>query len=257
MDSPSNRLLGALAVALAIVAWAWMLARRFPRSPGSAAMWPLPRLSLPPARDEPPTPEQRAAVLLFVLVPWVSIYFAIQALGIPTNRFDLSFGFENRWPVLQWTVAIYVSAYLQAPLAVLISRSQRGLRRFAIAGVLATLVIGTCWIVIPLVVVHRPLSPHGLLGRILTFERAQDDGTVSFPSFHVVWAFIAADVWSDRTRVGGHRAWRVLGWLWAVAIAMTTITTGMHYLIDVVAALPVFLVVRSTALQRRLLAAAE
>ena len=218
-----------------------------------------PRLRfLPPAGTEPPTAAHRAAVFLFVLLPWVLVYFGIQALGIPANRIDLSFGFERHWPVLQWTTAIYVSAYLQAPLAVLIAASRRGLRRLAAAGALASLVVGICWIVIPAVVVHRPYTPHGLLGRVLSLERAMDDGTVSFPSMHVVWALLSADVWSDRARVSGHRAWRVFGYLWAIAIAATTITTGMHYVIDVAAALPVYFALRNPdALWERLRAAAE
>jgi membrane-associated phospholipid phosphatase len=173
------------------------------------------------------------------------MYFAIQAIGVPTNRIDLSFPFENRWPVLQWTVAIYVSAYLQAPLAVLMAASQRGLRRFAYAGVVASIIVGFCWIFIPAVVTHRPFpNPHGLLGKILEFSRKVDDGTVSFPSMHVMWAFIAADVWTDRSRVT-HRPWlRIVGWAWAVAIAITTITTGMHYLLDIFAAVLVYIIVR-------------
>lgn len=177
------------------------------------------------------------------------MYFAIQAIGVPTNRVDLSFPFENRWPVLQWTVAIYVSAYIQAPLAVLIAASQRGLRRFAYAGIVASIIVGFCWIVIPAVVTHRPFqNPHGLLGKILAFSRKADAGTVSFPSMHVMWAFIAADVWTDRARVT-HRPWlRIVGWTWAVAIAITTITTGMHYLLDIVAAVLVYMTVRDPEL---------
>jgi protein-S-isoprenylcysteine O-methyltransferase Ste14 len=217
-----------------------------------------PLLSLPAATDVPPTIANRVAVILWVLVPWVAVYFYIQALGVPADRFDLSLGFERPWPVLQWTVAVYVSAYLQAPLAVIIAASQRGLRRFALAGALASIVVGICWIVIPAVVVHRPYTPSGPLGQVLTFERALDAGTVSFPSMHVVWALIAADVWADRARVSGHRIWRVFGYLWAIAIAATTITTGMHYVLDIAAALPVYLVVRNPdALWARLRGAAE
>jgi membrane-associated phospholipid phosphatase len=205
----------------------------------------LSRLPLPTDSPAPPTAANRAAVILFVLIPWVALYFGIQALGVPTNRMDVSFPFENRWPILQWTVAIYVSAYLQAPLAVMIAASQRGLRRFAFAGAIASALVGFCWIVIPAVVVHRPYTPHGFLGKVLTLERSLDAGTVSFPSMHVIWAFIAADVWVDRAVVTHKRFLRAVGWTWAVAIAITTITTGMHYLLDIFAAILVYGVVRN------------
>ena len=203
-------------------------------------------LELPPNSPARPTLSQRASVFLFILIPWLAMYFAIQGDRRPDqpHRPSRSPSKTKLKPVWQWTVIIYVSAYLQAPLAVAMAASQRGLRRFAYAGALSSIIIGFCWVVIPAVVVHRPDHPHGFLGEILTFERAMDDGTVSFPSMHVMWAFIAADVWTDRARITHRGYLRAIGWIWAVAIAITTITTGMHYLLDIFAAVLVYLMVR-------------
>ena len=235
-----HRLLFALVALVALATWARALYKHVAYASNAS------RLPIPPASDSRPTSAHRVAVLLFVLLPWACMYFGVRALGVPTHHFDLSFDFENRWPILQWTTAIYVSAYIQAPLAIVLAASQRGLRRFALAGATATVVVALCWILIPAAVVHRPFpNPHGPLGKILTFSRDMDDGSVSFPSFHVMWAFIAADVWTDRARIT-HRPWlRAVGWTWATAIALSTLTTGMHYLVDIIAAVGVYLVVRS------------
>jgi protein-S-isoprenylcysteine O-methyltransferase Ste14 len=217
-----------------------------------------PLLSIPAALDEPPTAANRAVVLLCVLLPWVLVYYGIQALGAPPDRIDLSFAFERTWPVMQWTEALYASIYLQVPLAVFIATSRMGLRRFAIAGAVSTIVVGVCWLVIPAVVVHRPFTPAGPLGELLAFEQAQGNGTLSFPAFHVLWALLAADAWSDRARSSARAAWRALGFLWAIAIAVSTLTTGMHYLLDDAAAVLVYFLVREPdALWQRLRGAAE
>jgi len=217
-----------------------------------------PLLSLPPAGDAPPTAADRAAVLLCVLLPWVVMYFVLRALGIPADRVNLAFGFERRWPVIQWTELFYVSSYLQVPLAVLVAASRTGLRRFALAGAVSTIVVAVCWLVIPAVVVHRPFTPTGPLGELLAFEQREGNGALSFPAFHVLWALLAADVWADRARVRTRSMWRVLGFAWASAIALSTLTTGMHGLLDVAAAALFYLVLhRPEVLWERLRGGAE
>ncbi|MFI5246018.1 MAG: phosphatase PAP2 family protein, partial [Gemmatimonadales bacterium] len=218
------------------------------RSPNSIAF----------AADEPPTFANRIAVLLWVLLPWVLVYYGIQALGAPGDRVDLSLSFERSWPVMQWTEAVYASTYLFVPLAVFIAASRSGLRRFAIAGAVSTVIVGVCWLVIPAVVVHRPFTADGTLGDLLAFEQAQGNGAVSFPAFHVLWALLAADVWADRARVERRDQWRVIGYGWAIAITVSTYTTGMHYLLDDAAAVLVYAAVRNpVALWQRLRGAAE
>ncbi len=54
---------------------------------------------------------------------------------------------------------------------------------------------------------------------------------VSFPSYHTVLAILCATVTCSFSRL------RVWGWLFAVAICITTVTTGWHYLADVIGGL--------------------
>ncbi|HEX9108850.1 MAG TPA: prolipoprotein diacylglyceryl transferase family protein, partial [Longimicrobiales bacterium] len=201
-----------------------------------------PVLSLPPDSPEAARLLDRANVYLLVLLPWVITYYGVQFLGIPADAFPLVTGAELRWPVLEWTYAIYASCYVMVPLVPLVLRTRSQLRRFALAGLLATALVGLLWLVVPVAAPLRPESPQSWLGRMLQLERMQTNGMAAFPAFHVLWALLAADALAGRSR-----AWAWVGWAWAVAITLSCVSTGMHALADVVAALAVFPLVRRPA----------
>ena len=229
------------------------LLRRF----GPDAATP-PLLSLPRDDGGPPTAAQRAAVFLWVLLPWLACYYALQALGPAPDAFPLAFRFELRWPVVQWTELIYASTYLLVPLTPLLARSQRTLRRFAVEGLVATVVVTLIWLVVPVLEVNRPFEPHGLPGRLLAYEQAHSTAVAAFPAFHAVWAFIAAEAWSANARDSGRRAWAWIGWTWAAVIAASCLTTGMHTVLEVGGGLAAYPFVRRyDAIAERLRAGAE
>jgi protein-S-isoprenylcysteine O-methyltransferase Ste14 len=207
------------------------LARRF----GVAAL-AAPLLSLPRGDGDPPTPAQRIAVFLWVFLPWLILYYAVQALGRPADAFGTILPFERRWPVWPWTEALYASAYLFIPLTVLVIRTGRDLRRFAVQSAVATAIVGLVWLVVPVVAINRPFSPTGPLGRLLAFEQGHSRGVAAFPAFHVLWTLLAAEGWSaTRPRIG---------WTWATLITLSCLTTGMHTVIEVGAALLFFVPLR-------------
>lgn len=230
--------------ALSMVALVWGYERhdlvaRF----GPSALDP-PLLSLPRNGETAPTPAARVAVYVWVLLPWLVIYELVQALGRAPDAFPLALPLERTWPVVQWTEAVYVSAYAFVPLTPIVARSARGLRRFAIAGLVATLVVSLCWLVVPVVATNRPFEPAGLWGRLLAFEQGTSKGVAAFPAFHVLWALLVADLWTDNTRATRRWWWATAGWAWAAAIALSTLTTGMHTLPELAAALVLFVALR-------------
>jgi protein-S-isoprenylcysteine O-methyltransferase Ste14 len=203
-----------------------------------------PLLSLPRAVNGPPTWPQRAAVYVWVLLPWLAAFYGVQALGRAPDVFTTVLPVERGWPVLPWTEAVYVLAYVTVSTAPLVALGARGLRRFAVSGLVGTIVVTVLWLVIPAVISPRPYEPSGFWGRLLAFEQASTRGVAALPAFHVLWALIAGELWADNARVSGRAWWRWAGWIVAWAISASTLTTGMHSLADVAAAIAVFVPLR-------------
>ena len=206
-----------------------------------------PRLSFPRGDREAPQLAHRAAVFVWVLIPWMLTWFGTQALGRPPDAFSTALPFEAHWPVWQWTEAIYLSTYLLIPFTALLLRTQRALRRFAVGGGLATVVITMCWLTIPVVAGNRPFEPTTAWGRWLAFEQGHSIGVAAFPAFHVLWSLLAAGAWVVDGRLVGARWLGVAGWTWAVLISLSCLTTGMHTVIDALAAVLLFPLVRDPA----------
>ncbi|MGD8278469.1 MAG: phosphatase PAP2 family protein, partial [Gemmatimonadota bacterium] len=221
------------------------LRRRF-----GAAFAPRPRIAWPRGGDGRPGGWERASVLLLVFGPWLLAYYGVQRLGPPPDAFPVEFGFERSLPVLQWTEAVYVLAYLFVPVTPLLLRTRAELRRFAFTGLLSTVVVTLLWLTIPAVVQYRPFEPSGLLGRLLRWEQESSAGVAAFPAFHVVWSLIAADSWSRIGAGRGRRARAAAGWTLALLITASCVTTGMHAILDVVAAILIFIPLRDPAALR-------
>lgn len=225
---------------LAMLALVWGyerhdLLKRF----GPAALEPV--LTSLPAAPPPVRPSaHRVAVYLWVFAPWLVAYFSVQALGPAPDAFRLEFPIEAHWPVLQWTEALYFSAYLFVPTAPLLARAAAGLRRFAVAGIVGTFVVTVLWLVLPVVAANRPFEPTMVLGRLLAWEQGSSRGVAAFPAFHVLWPLLVADLWADNARASGKPWWAFAGWAIAIAIALSTLTTGMHTVPDVIAAVALY-----------------
>lgn len=242
LESPSGIWLVSPMVALALTALVLGYERHDLRRRFGAESIHKPLISLPPDSANPPTRWDRASIYLLVLIPWSVAFEAVYRLGIPADAVVAHLPFENEWPVLEWTEAIYGSIYIFVLATPLILRTQGNLRRLAEMGLIATAVVTLIYLTVPLVAPPRPFEPHTFLGHALMFERSMSHTVAAFPAFHVIWSFIAADAWATRSR-----GWGTAGWVWAILITISCITTGMHALADVLAATVVFILL----LQRR------
>ena len=183
---------------------------------------------IPQAGELPPDGMDRLSCYLFLLVPWLILYEAVLAIGIPPDAISGVTRFEQRLPVLQWTQIFYASTYLLALSVPLFAKTRSDLRRFSVRGLWTMAVAYPCFLTIPLIAPKRPFIPHGLPGRMLLWERSLDSPVAAFPSFHVIWSILAAQAYAGR--------WPKLKWLfygWAALVAASCVTTSQHSVLDV------------------------
>ena len=198
-----------------------------------------PVIALPQEGPEKPTTWESISILLLVLVPWTIVYEAVVMLGVPPDAIIGYLPFEYNWPVRQWTEAIYGSAYIIVPASAFVARTRSALRHFALTGLIATAAVTLIYLTVPVVAPPRAFEPTTLLGRALMLERVMAHTVAAFPAFHALWAFIAAEAWGSRSR-----RFKVVAWIWAAGLTVSCVTTGMHALVDLVAAMLAYLILR-------------
>lgn len=208
---------------------------------------------LPREGAEPPSLTVRIRIYLVILLPWLVVFEMFGALGKPPDWIGTYLPFETHWPVIQQTELFYASTYVVVLLVPLLAHSGSALRRFAQRGLVAMALIFPLYLLLPFFVPPRPFNPTTALGHLLLWERTPYSGTAAFPSFHVVWALIAASALAE-----GSRWKKYLWWTWAILVAASCITTGMHSIADVVAGVAAYVaVVRMPEIWTAILTAAE
>lgn len=206
-----------------------------------------PWLSLP-ATGEAPTTRQRVSVLVLVLVPWLLLYLWVVALGPARDAVQPWLPGERQWPVYESTYAVYASAYVVVGTAPFWARGQTALTDFARAGLAAVALHTFLYLVVPIAVPPRAFAATTWLGEVLAWEgRREANGAGALPSFHTTWALLTASL-GARSFPRAALPW----WTWAIAVAASCVTTGMHAALDVAAGIATFALVHG---RRRLWAA--
>ena len=214
---------------------------------------PVALLKLPSDTDAPPSTIDRAAVYMLVFLPWLVLYEGIGYLGVPLDARSTYFAWDWSLPVIPWTEPIYAATYPLVLLAPLAASRKSELRRYALGGLWATAIIIPLYLLLPLVAQAKPVPGEGVWQKLMTAERLHDHPVAAFPAFHVVWACLAARLYTTR--------WPRLRWLWwsiVAVLAASCVTTGMHAAADVVAGFAAYaLVSRRDAVWQRLCDGAE
>ncbi len=183
---------------------------------------------LPADADGAPSLMERLRTYPVVLLPWFVLYESIVVLGLPHDAVSTYLPFERHLPVIEWTEAIYASTYLVVVATPFLVGSKRALRAFASRGLVSMAVVFPLFLLLPLIADPRRFMPYTPLGDLLAWERSIDSAVAAFPSYHVVWACIAAASLGRSSRLQ-----RWLWTLWALAVGAACVTTGMHSIIDV------------------------
>jgi prolipoprotein diacylglyceryltransferase/membrane-associated phospholipid phosphatase/protein-S-isoprenylcysteine O-methyltransferase Ste14 len=208
---------------------------------------------LPRDRPEAPSLLERLRIYPVILLPWLAIFEMLGALGRAPNSVGTYLPFEARLPIIEQTEFFYASTYIVVLFVPWLARSGTALRRFAQRGLAAMALIFPLYLLLPFFVPPRPFQVTTAIGHLLQLERTPNSGTTAFPSFHVAWALIAASALAE-----GSRWKKYFWWTWAVLVAISCITTGMHSLADVIAGIAAYIaVIRMPQIWQAILRAAE
>jgi hypothetical protein len=171
---------------------------------------------------------RRLSATAIALCPWAVLYSTLSVMPAPEGAQELRMAWEYHIPKAVWAIWIYSAAYLFAIAGPLLLRTHADLRRYVISAWLATL-CGLIWILFaPSRAEFLPLAANELETWIFDVNRLADAEWLALPSFHVIWAVLAAYCFRNR--------FERLTPVWiliAIAICLSCILTGSHAMVDV------------------------
>lgn len=220
-------------LALSAAAFVWGFERQ--ATVARFGLLPAPWLRIPAASDAAPRLRDCGSVLLLVLLPWLALYEAVSRLGISGDALSTYMAWEHQLPVVPWTESLYGLTYVLVLLAPLVARHQRDLRQFSLRGLGATVGIMPFYLLVPLVAPAKPVPADTIWGWLMHLERVSDQSACSLPAFHVVWACLAAEVF-----VAAWPRLRSVAVAMCLVIGASSVTTGMHAVLDVIAGLAAY-----------------
>jgi membrane-associated phospholipid phosphatase len=187
----------------------------------------------PPTRPTWPQSLLKATVVAGFFGLWLCVYDMVNAFATdPVRTIHLTNPASVfPWIIQPWTAVIYILGGVIFPLVPFVYYpSWRGIAFVMACVTAASLLAFAIYWAWP-VSMDRPEFAGGTLGeRLMLWVYSVDKPANCFPSLHVIFAVLGAHLIA---RAGVGCAGR---WFWcafAVAVSVTTVTSGQHYFIDV------------------------
>ena len=193
-------------------------------------------LRLPAANSTAPEFRDFMSVIFLVFLPWLLLYEGVASyIGVVNPVWVSTLPFEENLVAYDLAGLPYVLTYPFVVLAPFFAKTKRSLREFSIAGLVATALVIPFYLTLPIVAEFRPLQPTTIWGDLIILQQTIDNPATAFPAFHVTWTFLAARLYVDRfTRA------KVVIWVAAWIMALSAWLSGMHAILDIVAAYLVY-----------------
>lgn len=151
------------------------------------------------------------------------------------KHYHMETAWDNRIPVLPWTVVIYFGCYLIWCVNYLIaaSREKEFVWRFFAADILARLICFGFYLVLPTTNIRPEIPAQGFWNRALLLLYRIDAADNLFPSIHCL------NSWFCYIAVRGRREipdwYKRFSFFTALAVFLSTLTTKQHVIADVAA----------------------
>ena len=139
---------------------------------------------------------------------------------------------EERIPFMPWTAIIYLSLFIQGCIIVYsVNRSML----LNVVNVMSILVLTHVagFLLFP---TEYPREQYPTDNILIQYLRLIDTSANCLPSFHVGSTFFFAVCYhKGALKISGN--FKILMWLWSIAIIISTLTTKQHYVLDICASL--------------------
>jgi len=162
---------------------------------------------------------------------WLVVYGGANWIaGLHHYRVELWSERELAIPFIPAAAVVYLSLFPMLWLSPLVLRTADRLRAFGKVIALTIVTSGVGFLVLPFEAAYPAERVDGLVGSIFHFADSINLRYNMLPSLHVAMATACACVYG----IGHNTAVRALWWTWAVAIAVSTLVTHQHHVLDVV-----------------------
>ena len=196
---------------------------------------------LPIASAAAPDFRDSMSVVCLVFLPWLLLYEGVVSyIGVVEPAWVSTLPFEENLRAFDIAGLPYVLTYPFVVLAPFFARTKRSLREFSIAGLVSTALVIPFYLTLPIVAEFRSLEPTTIWGDLIILQQAIDNPATALPAFHVTWTFLAARLFSDRSPKA-----KAVVWTSAWIMAISAWLSGMHAILDIVAATFVYLIASS------------
>ena len=167
--------------------------------------------------------------ILIVAIIFTSIYSLAgnYYLGTP-NKLPVTW-IDSNCPFLLWTFWIYISDYFFLVIAGLITPDYRYFFRFQKAFWAIVSFHIAIFLICPTSISRPAITGSDISSKIGQIIQIVDNTTNCFPSLHVSLTFLAAFIVIKISKI----LW-IPSMFWAIAIAISTLTTKQHYFYDVI-----------------------
>lgn len=159
-----------------------------------------------------------------VAVSFALIYGGASVLsGFVPWRIRVDLPIDHAMPFLPWSAVVYLSMDLLLLLAPFVIKDARKLAAFGAVLIVQMLIAAPFFVLLPVADVFPPRVVEGPAAMFFTVADTMNLERNYLPSLHVAFSVTAA-------RAYGGRWW----WLWAFAIAASTMLMHEHYVVDVI-----------------------
>jgi membrane-associated phospholipid phosphatase len=171
---------------------------------------------------------EKPLLFLWLYVVWAFVYFGVGAWNAGRTAGTLAWDPVWAFPLVPAFVFVYLSAFVMPFFAAAAVRDRERFHRYALMLMLTIIACAAVFMAWRLTIWRPAVAGTDAASRLLVWLYRVDKPVNLFPSLHVALAFLFAKM------IGAERPrWWAPALLWALLIAVSTLFTRQHYLIDV------------------------